>query len=103
MTDQTNNTLTLRYDLSALETEQKLRDALIARGWTPPGAPSPATVTPAMCQAADRVTLGDRESGPITLSWDEYTRLYCAMRAAALAPAACLSAEPGSPTCTART
>ncbi|MEY4416721.1 MAG: hypothetical protein RIQ53_4014 [Pseudomonadota bacterium] len=50
--------------------------------------PSPAAVTPAMLQAGNAVTLGDRDSGPITLTWDELTRIYCAMRAAALAPVA---------------
>lgn len=45
--------------------------------------PSPAAVTPAMLQAGNAVTLGDRDSGPITLTWDELTRIYCAMRAAA--------------------
>lgn len=40
-------------------------------------------VTPAMLQAGNAVTLGDRDSGPITLTWDELTRIYCAMQAAA--------------------
>ena len=42
----------------------------------------PVEPTAAMNQAADNVKLGDRESGEITLSWDEYEAIYRAMRAA---------------------
>jgi hypothetical protein len=51
-------------------------------------------VTPAMLQAGNAVTLGDRDSGPITLTWDELTRIYCAMRDAELAASHADAAAP---------